>query len=397
MRRCVQTLALSVVAAVASPASAQAQEGGQGLGAPPAREILRAAAEARPSPAIQEGVESRIQLRPVDRATVRVVSVGGAVATAFDSKRTGLKRVVAVPEAAHGTGVVVEPDGLVLTARHVTWNSDAIAVLLPGSDLAMPARVVYVDPEHDIAFLQVHGSTPHHIRLPERPRPLGLSERLSASGYPIDIQQRYPAAVSGELSRENNDGSLQVAMSVNPGNSGGPVIDEAGHLVGLVSRRGEPRAGVAGIAFLEPLRFILAAYRAARDARASGAPTFAASDATMARIVADFVRTTDERPIYEQTSFPTVRDAARDAKDPAAALIVAAHAWNMHIALLEARRKAVPTDLQPADQAVCEQLRNTAMGLSRRALQEAPYLRLLYPIARSIVTTEGRSYVFRAD
>lgn len=405
MRSAPKLLVIATTLLVAS--SAFAQEGGAQLGAPvqtptpAAPKVTKPASTASPPPTApaaavappKDGVESRVRLRPVDRATVRVVSVGGADATAFKSSRTGLERVAAIPRADHGTGVVVSPDGLILTARHVTWATDVLAVLMPGSDHPLPARIVYIDPDHDIAFIQVEGATPSYLRLPDRPKPLELSQQVSASGYPLDIRQRYPAAVSGQVSRENNDGSLQVAMSVNPGNSGGPVIDDDGDLIGIVTRRGEPEEGVAGIALLEPLRFILAAYHVALKVRSDNPPAFHRSDDVMAQIAADFVRTSDKQPIYEQTTIPTLEAAAAGASTPEATMIVAAHAWNMHIALLEARRCQEVSDLTGPDRARAARLLQTALQLSRKAIREAPYLRYMYPIARSIVNSGGHSFV----
>ncbi|MFW5876227.1 MAG: S1C family serine protease [Myxococcota bacterium] len=383
---------------LAQGASVAAQEGGNALGDPSGSRQVRPAsarsAHAEDRSTQDLGVESRIRLRPVDRATVRIIAVGGADSTAIESRRTNVHRVVAVPRAAHGSGVVVDRSGVVLTAAHVAWGSDAIAVLRPGSDEPMPAKVVYVDPDHDVAFLKVRGPTPHHLPLPKRAGTLQVSQRVSASGYPLDVQQRYPAAVSGEVSREANDGSLQVALSVNPGNSGGPVVDDDGRLIGILSRRGEPRAGVAGIAFLEPLRFILPAHRKTRRVLQGRPPTFQSVDDHVAKVVAGFVHSTDDdRPIYEQTALATVKRAASAAPTPEAAMIVASHAWNMHIALLEARRERDASRLAPEDRRRAEQLMRTAVDLSGETMRKAPYLRRVYPVGRSIVNSKGRPFV----
>src|SRR5690606_11726971 len=106
--------------------------------------------------------------------------------------------------------------------------------------------------------------------------------------------------------------------TVNPGNSGGPVIDAQGRLLGIICRRGEPRAGVVGIAYIEPLRFILPAYAHALAALDRSAPTYDADDAILARVAADFVRTSDDRPLYEQTSMPTLQQAAAVTPSPEA-------------------------------------------------------------------------------
>lgn len=345
------------------------------------------------SPSTVEGIQSRIRLRLIDRASVRVVGLSGAPASTFVGRHTEARRVVADVEAVHGTGAAVDAHGLILTARHVTEGADFVICLFPGSDDPVPAKIVYVDPFHDISLLKADRDTPDHLTVPAQAEALTLAERLYSTGYPLDIRERFPAAVSGDLSRENNDGSLQTAMSLNPGNSGGPVIDGRGTLVGVVSRRGAPERGIEGLAFLEPLRFVIPAYQAARSAMLQQPPTFRPLDTTMAHIVADFVRTNDEHPIWEQTALPTVEAAANGADTPEAAMIVAAHAWNMHIALLEDRRAREIADLNDVDRETAQKLQRWAIRLSQQALERAPYVRVHYPVLRSIVNSQGRSAV----
>lgn len=339
------------------------------------------------------GYSGTVELRPIDRATVRVIAIGGAYAMSFESERTKVHRVVAIPRSGHGTGAVVSSDGLILTARHVVEGADFVAVLLPGSDRPMSAVVVYADPDHDIAVLHVRQPMQHVLSVPARPRTLRLSERLFASGYPLDVRERFPAAVSGELSRENRDGALQAAISVNPGNSGGPVIDSAGELIGIVVRRGSPQEGIEGIALLEPLRFVLPALRSAAAIVRRSPPRHPTDGELLARIIADFVRTSDERPIFEQTAWGLIEKGAAQPTTPEAALVISAHAWNMHVALLEARKVRDAAALSPQDKALADRLAQTALRLARHYSDQAPYLRSRYGIVRSLLFHGGRSFI----
>lgn len=339
------------------------------------------------------GIESRIELRNVDRSTLRIIAVSGAEAHVFESSRTQVRRLSVRPRSSHGTGVVVDENGIIVTARHVIEGADFIAVLRPGSDEPWPAELLYVDPDRDIAFLRVGHALPHHLTMPDAPRRLRVSERLSASGYPLDVREQYPAAVSGELSRETRDGSLQASMSVNPGHSGGPVIDSAGRLVGIISRRGSPRAGVEGVTLLEPLRFIRPAYERARVVMFASEPEFSAAQGVLARVAADFVRTSDERPLFEQTTIATIDAAARRPPSSEAGILVAAHAWNMHIALLEARNARDIAALGEEDQALALRLSETAVRLTRHYIGYSPYLRVRYPVVRAILANAGRAFV----
>ncbi|MBK6813375.1 MAG: trypsin-like peptidase domain-containing protein [Sandaracinaceae bacterium] len=208
-----------------------------------------------PPPPADGGIESRIRLRPIDRASVRVLQITGASAYTFEGRVSRVRRAVSLPDAVHGTGVVVGPEGLVLTAAHVVRGGDVLAILRPGADEPQAARVIYSDAEHDLAVLAVDGPLPDRITLPTAIRPLTLSERLFATGYPLDIRERYPAAVSGELSRENNDGSLQVGHERQPrqlGRSGHRRRWRAGRHHGPprrahARRRGHRHAGAAAL------------------------------------------------------------------------------------------------------------------------------------------------------
>lgn len=351
-----------------------------------------------PEPASEahaEGIEDRIELRPLDRATVRILTVSGADSYLFDGDDTRVRRVVAMPNAGHGSGVLVDAAGLVLTAGHVVWGSDVIAVLLPGTDEPRPATILYVDPVHDLAVLHVAVPDATVLAVPRTTRRFRVSERLFGTGYPVDVRERYPAAFTGVLSRENNDGSIQVSMSLNAGNSGGPIVDDAGQLVGIVSRKASTRHGLEGMAFLEPLRFVIPALEAARAILSAQTPTYTTNDAVLCRIVADFIQTTDERPLFEQTAIPTLEAAASSASTPEATMIVAAHAWNMHVALLERRRVRDVAQLPANDRPLGERLSNMARTLARRAVSDAPYLLVRYPIVRGILVSEDRSYVLR--
>jgi S1-C subfamily serine protease len=355
-------------------------------------------ATAPPDASISEriqGIEQRVELRTIDRASVRIVCIAGARTFVFDSRETRVRRAVAQPESSFGTGVFVDPSGILLTAAHVIRGADLVSVILTGSDAPRPARVVYVDAEHDLAFLHVQATPPAYVTLPRQARRLRIGERVFGTGFPLDVRERFPAAFAGILARENNDGSLQAAISLNPGNSGGPVVDEHDELIGVVSRRGEPTRGVEGIALLEPVRFVLPGFERAKRAIADRTPAYRREDEVIVRILADFARTTDERPIFENTTIPTLDQAATSPGTAEGKAIVAAHAWNMMIALLEHRSAREVSGLPQADQALGTRLRTTSRTLAEQALQEAPYLLVRYPVLRVIVLSGDRSYVLR--
>tara|TARA_R110002073_G_scaffold241497_6_gene403544 strand:+ start:75322 stop:76986 length:1665 start_codon:yes stop_codon:yes gene_type:complete len=332
-----------------------------------------------------------LTLRPIDKATVRVIGVGGAHATAFESKRSKWNRVIAVPKAGHGTGVLISRDGLILTARHVIEGTDILAVMLPGNDEAVAAKIVYVDTDRDLAVLQAEGDFPNYIKVPTTQSSVSLGDRISTSGYPLDVSQKFPAATSGDVSRLTNSGYLQLSMSVNPGNSGGPVVTKSGELLGILIARGDPSSGVEGVAIVEPMKYVLRAVNRAKD-QVKGSPTmFEPTDVLRAHIVTRFVSAEDDgRPVYEKTSATSLSKVAAAKSSAEEALVVAAYSWNMHVALLEDYEVGEIAQLPEPHREHARALREIATRSARDAMAKAPYAVNLYPIGRSIVNLEKR-------
>lgn len=339
--------------------------------------------------------QSGVTLRPIDQATVRIISLSGIEPSQVEGRRTRAQRVVGSPSTTHGSGVVIGPN-LVLTARHVVWAAEAWAVVLPGSSDPHAALPVYVDPERDIAILAVDAALPHRIALPSEARALTLSEHVSASGYPLDLREYTPAAVSGEVSRVTRNGELHLAMTVNPGHSGGPVIDAQGRLVGIISARGRADRGVEGLAIAVPLDAI----RRAHDRVPPEAPVFTQEHRDIAAGIG-WVAAVGERPILDQreaiqrvlqrASTWTSTDADRDA-------VLAALAWNTLIAYLESVSANDVSDVPADSRPVAELLQRLASQLARRALRTGPHVRRRFPVLRAVsigrvvaVRSAGRS------
>lgn len=322
-----------------------------------------------------------VQLRPIDRATVRVISVQGLSTASGEGNRTRVRRVGADPAIGHGSGVAIGPR-LVMTARHVVWGGSAWAVVPPGESRPVPAHPVYVDLDHDIAFVQTAVDMPHHVALPEQ-RPLRMSERVSASGYPLDLREPNPAAVSGEVSRVTRDGHLHLSMNVNPGNSGGPVVDGEGNVIAIVAARGRLDAGVEGLTIAEPLSFILAARARVPTER----HTFRPYAADLARAVGLLARLEDDEILWDRRAeigqlIGRVPPGAE--MSPEHGLLFAGLAWNTVIAVMERENAPSARQLQGPSRQLAGPLYQKAVRLARHALAEAPHVRRRFPAARAI-------------
>jgi S1-C subfamily serine protease len=196
----------------------------------------------------------------LDSATVRVFVFAGVDAVQAESA-SGTAYVVGMPRAGHGSGLLVSKDGLILTARHVVEDARFIAVQFPGEERPVPARLAYADKELDHAFLVVEGKRKAFVEIPTTGPKLTVRETVYVTGYPLDASRSHAQSQQGIISGVLADGSLQLGIALNPGNSGGPVVDAEEHLVGIAVARADPTAGAQGIGVAVPVEKILPSYK----------------------------------------------------------------------------------------------------------------------------------------
>ncbi|MCH2108543.1 MAG: S1C family serine protease [Polyangiaceae bacterium] len=187
-----------------------------------------------------------------DYATVRVFAVRGIqdVNIADKGKRP---LWVAFPQAGHGSGLLMSQEGVVLTAAHVVEGARLVAVRFPKHKEAYLAETIYINRRKDIAFLQLGMNFRDNVDLPMTVPKLKVRQPVYAVGYPLDGSRDLPQSTGGVISGELPNGDLQIAMSVNPGNSGGPLMNAKSEIIGVVVRRGDPSEGVQGIAHAVPI------------------------------------------------------------------------------------------------------------------------------------------------
>lgn len=164
---------------------------------------------------------------------VEALAAAGAKALAT-AKREDAPRSAAVS----GSCVVVHPDGLVLTAHHVIEGARALSVRL-GDGRVLKATVLQADPSTDLSLLQVRGGELPYLPLaPIRSARIG--QYVFTIGYPaVSVLGPEPKFTEGSVSALSGPQGvaslLQVSVPVQPGNSGGPLVNEAGELVAVVT------------------------------------------------------------------------------------------------------------------------------------------------------------------
>jgi len=137
-----------------------------------------------------------------------------------------------------GSGVVLAPDGYVLTNSHVVHGARELEAHFTDGR-SFPARLVGEDPATDLALVRVGASDLPHVSL-GAPSELRVGQLVIAIGNPLGFQSTVSAGVVSALGRSlrGRDGRLietivQHTAPLNPGNSGGPLVDSHGRLVGI--------------------------------------------------------------------------------------------------------------------------------------------------------------------
>ena len=161
-----------------------------------------------------------------------------------------------------GSGVIIRPDGYIVTNNHVIANADVIEVTLENNKV-YPATLVGTDPATDIALIKIDAED-----LPVVPMgnsdDLRLGEWVLAIGSPYDLRSTITAGIVSAKGRSmpNYDGQyrvesfIQTDAAVNPGNSGGALVNAAGELVGINTSIISLTGSYAGYSFAVPVNIV---------------------------------------------------------------------------------------------------------------------------------------------
>jgi len=164
----------------------------------------------------------------------------------------------AVPGAGTGSGIVLKEDGLILTSYHVVAQARDIQVTL-SDDRHLKARIVGTNPEEDLALLKVDvGQRPLTPIVNGDSRQLRVGEKVLAVGNPFGLGQTLTTGTVSMVGRDVRSGRLilrdliQTDASINPGSSGGVLVNSRGEMVGMNTAILSPTGMSAGIGFAVP-------------------------------------------------------------------------------------------------------------------------------------------------
>lgn len=167
-----------------------------------------------------------------------------------------------VPQQGQGSGFILDKDGHILTNNHVIDGAQQVEVTL-WNGKRYKAQIVGTDPTHDVALLQIHGAQGLQPATLSDSNGLLVGQRVYAIGNPFGFSGTMTRGIISALravqlpSGMKIDNAIQTDASVNPGNSGGPLLNSHGDVIGITTMIATNPNGnadqSAGIGFAIPI------------------------------------------------------------------------------------------------------------------------------------------------
>jgi len=164
------------------------------------------------------------------------------------------------PISSLGSGVLVSPEGVIITNHHVISDADEIEVAL-SDNRKFKAKVVGSDPETDIAVLKIDAKQlPSPITLGKIDS-IHVGDVVMAIGNPFGVGETVTSGIVSAMGRDHVgintfENFIQTDAAINPGNSGGALIDTRGNLIGINTAIFSNNGGSMGIGFAIPINLV---------------------------------------------------------------------------------------------------------------------------------------------
>ncbi|MBX3447805.1 MAG: DegQ family serine endoprotease [Parvibaculaceae bacterium] len=224
-----------------------------------------AAADARPAPTSFAELAERLSPAVVNISTSHVVDPGEMELRGIpedsplheffeefleQQRKSGPQRMQSL-----GSGFLIDPDGVVVTNNHVIDGADRIEVIMTDGT-TLPATVAGTDPKTDLAVLRVESDKPlPYVEIGDSSG-LRVGDWVIAIGNPFGLGGTVTAGIVSALNRDihagNYDDFIQTDAAINRGNSGGPLFNLDGEVVGVNSAIISPSGASVGIGFAVP-------------------------------------------------------------------------------------------------------------------------------------------------
>jgi S1-C subfamily serine protease len=200
-------------------------------------------------------------------------STGKTISNIYTSARRGVVQVVATAVVSEtpffgaresrrlGSGFIIDESGDVVTNYHVVQGASKVEVSFSGND-EMPAKIVGSDPSTDIAVLRIKGAQSRALTplVLGSSRDVDVGDAVVAIGNPFGLERTVTAGIVSALQRQITapngfaiDEVIQTDAAINHGNSGGPLLNADGKVIGINSQIESESGGNVGIGFAVPI------------------------------------------------------------------------------------------------------------------------------------------------
>lgn len=173
-------------------------------------------------------------------------------------------RVVQPEQRASGSGAFISKEGYIVTNNHVVQGADNVTVTTADKK-TYPAKVVGTDPSTDLAVLKIEGNNFPYVVMGNSDN-VKLGQWVLAIGYPLGLDVTVTAGIVSAMGRSINinqrnmqgktaaiESFIQTDAAVNQGNSGGPLVNLQGQLIGINSALASPTGAYAGYSYAIPI------------------------------------------------------------------------------------------------------------------------------------------------
>jgi serine protease Do len=222
--------------------------------------------------------------RTVSPAVVQIFSTGYAVADEDEEAGDAATAGLVTKQRSSGSGVILSPDGFIVTNNHVVRNARRVRVQLislpdgPGAESSqsklhahgklLEAKVVGVDREADLAVLKVEPEGRLPVLKLSDSDTLRQGQVVLAFGNPLGLENSVSIGIVSSVGRQVKPDDpmvyIQTDAPINPGNSGGPLLDADGNVVGINTFILSQSGGSEGIGFAIPSNIVRNAYEQIR-------------------------------------------------------------------------------------------------------------------------------------
>ena len=177
-------------------------------------------------------------LTPEEQVTINVVKKVRPAVVNINTESQVQTFFGVFPQQGAGSGVIVRPDGYILTNNHVVQGAQDIKVTLLGGK-TLTGKIVGTDPLADLAVIKVSPAEPLPAAQLGRSGDLEVGQLAIAIGNPFGLGSTVTTGVVSALNRNIQlpnlivENLIQTSAAINPGNSGGALVDSSGHVIGI--------------------------------------------------------------------------------------------------------------------------------------------------------------------